>query len=367
MKKKLLLISLGVLLNFSGASVFASGTVYDPHYVVGSENVYLYEESNQYNILVKPEFITDIALREGEYVQKIASGDTYRWLIDVDRVGNQDHVYIKTMDDGIETNLIVNTNKRSYRFLLKSSQSHEYIVSFSFPHQDYKESYSLAQIAENKKQQAEKNAIERVVTVDQGYKVLKNRNVRESLVPLNIFDDGTKTYVELSESNKNHMPVFYYYDDNNKRELVNYRIKDNFVEIDRVMPKLQIVFSQKAHLIVGKKVKDPVISPSKIDLGKGSPVEMLTQIEQATADLPEEVVMIDERHQTDNEKRKESLFMKILHGSLTQDIPSETNPLERDQSEMSDLTPEEQEYFNMQLEMLDQDRSLVDIFQGGTE
>lgn len=73
-----------------------------------------------------------------------------------------------------------------------------------------------------------------------------------------MFDDGTKTYIKINKENKNNLPTIYYYDERipkDKLQLVNYRIKGNYFEIDRVAQAWKIVYQQDAYLVVERPVK----------------------------------------------------------------------------------------------------------------
>ena len=109
------------------------GTVFYPKESKGIQHIYDYSDSTQVEILVKPLYITDIALHEGEEITSITAGDTSRFMVDTDIVNDVPHVYVKATQYGIQTNMVINTNARSYRFLVTSSDEAEYYVSFNYP------------------------------------------------------------------------------------------------------------------------------------------------------------------------------------------------------------------------------------------
>ena len=68
----------------------------------------------------------------------------------------------------------------------------------------------------------------------------------------------TDRNIVINKENKNNLPTIYYYDERipkDKLQLVNYRIKGNYFEIDRVAQAWKIVYQQDAYLVVERPVK----------------------------------------------------------------------------------------------------------------
>ncbi len=82
--------------------------------------------------------VCDVALQAGEQVNSINLGDTARWTIEpaiTGRGANEvQHIIIKPMDVGLETSLVVTTDRRAYHIRLRSHRT-EYMpqVSFAYP------------------------------------------------------------------------------------------------------------------------------------------------------------------------------------------------------------------------------------------
>lgn len=82
--------------------------------------------------------VCDVALQPGEQVNSINLGDTARWAVEPAITGSGpsevQHLIIKPLDVGLETSLIVTTNRRAYHLRLRSHRS-EYMpqVSFTYP------------------------------------------------------------------------------------------------------------------------------------------------------------------------------------------------------------------------------------------
>jgi P-type conjugative transfer protein TrbG len=82
--------------------------------------------------------VCDVELQAGEQVNSIHLGDTARWTVEPAITGNGpaevQHLIIKPMDVGLETSLIVTTNRRTYHLGLRSHRT-EFMprVGFTYP------------------------------------------------------------------------------------------------------------------------------------------------------------------------------------------------------------------------------------------
>jgi type IV secretion system protein VirB9 len=82
--------------------------------------------------------VCDVELQAGEQVNSIQLGDTARWTIEpaISGAGAAEvqHLIIKPMDVGLETSLVVTTNRRTYHLRLRSHRT-EFMprVAFTYP------------------------------------------------------------------------------------------------------------------------------------------------------------------------------------------------------------------------------------------
>lgn len=82
--------------------------------------------------------VCDVELQPGEQVNSIHIGDSARWNIEPAITGNGasevQHLIIKPMDVGLETSVVVTTNRRSYHLRLRSHRT-KFMprVSFTYP------------------------------------------------------------------------------------------------------------------------------------------------------------------------------------------------------------------------------------------
>ncbi len=82
--------------------------------------------------------ICDISLEAGEKIRDVSLGDTARWDIDTATSGQgatlTEHLVVKPFDTGLNTSMMVTTNRRTYHLRLKSS-ANDFMpaVSFNYP------------------------------------------------------------------------------------------------------------------------------------------------------------------------------------------------------------------------------------------
>lgn len=241
---------------------------------------YDYKPHSLFTVYCKPGYLTDILLKKGETPTYIGAGDTSRWMIDQADVDGIHHVYIKPFKTDIETNLIINTDEHSYRFVIASDgENYTPIVSFIFTDEEKKamdDAYHRQLLQEKPMTKKEKQYRDIFFTKQKNiyvrkdlnthYEVKRHGSISDELYPVRIFDDGKKTYFEMSSSNLYELPVLYNIDAKNKPVLVNYRVKGPFLIADRLFEKGRLQFSGQAYLdIRSLDARFHHLLPSKVD------------------------------------------------------------------------------------------------------
>lgn len=99
-----------------------------PLQVPGGARHYDYQDEAVYPVIATPGRITDIVLEPGEALVgggPVAAGDTARWVIGDTISGagleRRVHVMVKPTASGLATNLIINTDRRTYHLELRAS------------------------------------------------------------------------------------------------------------------------------------------------------------------------------------------------------------------------------------------------------
>lgn len=297
-----------------------TGYVYYPTETSGSTNIYTYNPDSQYEICTRVGYTTDLQLRPGESVEGIAAGNTTQWSVDTAQVAGVWHVYVKPLADDLTTNFLINTDQRTYRLIVTSGDTMEYSVRWAYPVEDERDRLAAeaAATAEAKRRAEEAaEAAANAGAINTNYKVVKNKNVIDVYLPKSVFDNGEKTYIEISDMNKQNFPTVYYYDeyDKDKLQLVNYRLKGKFLEIDKVMDQIKLQYSQKSYLLIERTNTDrDVPSPDEIQLNQASKEDLsvrsseAARLQASSVDLVDNPVSYKEQLQQKKDERRSRLM-----------------------------------------------------------
>ncbi|MGO4286997.1 P-type conjugative transfer protein TrbG [Bosea sp. TAB14] len=205
---------------------------------INAMQVYPYTGGALYQVYTAVGQITDIALQPGEQLVgsgPVAAGDTVRWIIGDTESGSgatrQIHILVKPTRAELMTNLVINTNLRTYHMELRSTER-TYMASVSWQ-------YPQDQLIALRRQNVEAQAQQPVATgVD-----LANVNFRYAIEgdrapwrPLRAYDDGRQVFIEFPRGiGQGEMPpLFVVGPEGNTSELVNYRVSGRHMIVDRL-------------------------------------------------------------------------------------------------------------------------------------
>ena len=208
--------------------------------------IYPWSEGALYQVYAAVGQITTIALEPGESLTgagPIAAGDTARWIIGDTESGSgatrQIHILVKPTRADLMTNLVINTNMRTYHMELRSTER-TYMASVSWQ-------YPQDQLIALRRQNAEAQAAQPVASgVD-----LANVNFRYAIEgdrapwrPLRAFDDGRQVFIEFPRGiGQGEMPpLFVVGPEGNTSELVNYRVRGHHMIVDRLFAAAELRF-----------------------------------------------------------------------------------------------------------------------------
>lgn len=187
--------------------------------------------------------ITDVELEPGEKVWKASLGDVTSWEIAVIKAGDPKnptrHVVIKPLKEGLFTNMLIYTDRRTYFMNLQSTKSRYVLqIRFWYP-DDLVQSFESMGMAkrESRKREADRvlAKLDRPVVPRFGYTVVGSVFWK----PRQVYDDGTRTYILMPKAvaTSQHLPVFEVVDADGKTEIENYAVKGNMFVIPRIFKK----------------------------------------------------------------------------------------------------------------------------------
>ncbi|ESX27563.1 MULTISPECIES: P-type conjugative transfer protein TrbG [unclassified Mesorhizobium] len=213
---------------------------------INSMQVYPFVDGALYQVYASPGQITDIALQPGEQLVgsgPVAAGDTVRWIIGDTESGTggakQVHILVKPTRADLLTNLVVNTDRRTYHMELRSTPS-TYMASVSWQ-------YPQDQLIALRRQNQQAEAAQPVSTgidlarVNFRYQVTGDRAPWR---PLRAFDDGKQVFIEFPRGiGQGEMPpLFVVGPEGDTSELVNYRVRGNYMIVDRLFAAAELRF-----------------------------------------------------------------------------------------------------------------------------
>lgn len=201
--------------------------------------VYPYTEGALYQVYAAPGRVTDIALQPGEQLVgagPVAAGDTVRWIIgDTESgtgPGRRIHILVKPTRPDLQTNLVINTDRRTYHIELRAAER-AYMVSVSW-------SYPQDELIVLRRQNAEAEAARPAAATDMP--ALENLNFRYRIEgdrpawrPVRAFDDGRQVFIEFRGGiAQGEMPPLWIIGAQGGAELVNYRVRGRYMVVDRL-------------------------------------------------------------------------------------------------------------------------------------
>jgi type IV secretion system protein VirB9 len=214
-------------------------------------------------IVCAPLRICIIELQVGEKViGEPQIGDSVRWNLGPAQYGSGDTatslVILKPQSAGLDTNLVITTDRRAY-YLRLLSKPEDYVarVAFAYPDDDQKK--WRVHLAEQREAEQRTNRFRDSAVGTLNAESLRfNYRVKgghDDIRPIRVFDDGSKTYIQMPAGVQHReAPVFVVLDAKGKGEMVNYRVKDHMYIVDRLFNRGQLVLGS------GKKAQKVEIS-----------------------------------------------------------------------------------------------------------
>ena len=211
---------------------------------INAIQVYPFTDGALYEVYAAPEDITDIALQPGEQLVgtgPVAAGDTVRWIIGDTTSGTgataQVHILVKPTRPDLVTNLIINTDRRTYHLELRSLTS-TYMASISW---QYPEDELLALQQQN-------NEADAATPVATGVDI-SALNFRYQIEgdnppwrPVRAFDDGHQVFIQFPPGiGQGDMPPLFVIGPSGKTsDLVNYRVRGADMIVDTLFAAAEL-------------------------------------------------------------------------------------------------------------------------------
>jgi type IV secretion system protein VirB9 len=210
---------------------------------INAIQVYPFTGGSLYQIYAAPGQITDIALQEGERLVgpgPIAAGDTARWIIGDTLSGTGEgervHILVKPTRANLVTNLVINTDRRTYHVELRATPAtYMASVSWTYPHDE------LIAVRASRWAQADAAPIAsnvNLAALDFRYRI---EGDRPAWRPVRVFDDGAQVFIEFpADIAQGEMPPLFIIGAGDGVELVNFRVSGRHMIVDRLFERAEL-------------------------------------------------------------------------------------------------------------------------------
>ncbi|HQT62116.1 P-type conjugative transfer protein TrbG [Acidiphilium sp.] len=220
---------------------------------INAIQVYPWSDGALYQVYAAPGQITDVALEPGEQLVgsgPVAAGDTVRWIIGDTESGagaaKRIHILVKPTRPDLTTNLVIDTDRRTYHLELRSDEK-TYMAAVSWI-------YPQDQLIALRQQNAAADAAAPVATgVDISALNFRYRVEGDSPAwrPKRAFDDGRQVFIEFpSGIAQGEMPPLWVIGAEGDGQLVNYRVRGNYMIVDRLFAAAELKLGAKHQEIV---------------------------------------------------------------------------------------------------------------------
>jgi P-type conjugative transfer protein TrbG len=210
---------------------------------INAVQVYPFSDSALYQVYAAPGEVTDIALEAGERLVgsgPVAAGDTVRWVIGDTESGTgptkRVHILVKPTRPDLVTNLIINTDRRTYHLELRSAEK-TYMASVSW-------AYPQDQLIALRRQNTAADAAAPVaagVNIDALNFRYRIEGDNPAWRPLRAFDDGRQVFIEFPRGiGQGEMPPLWVIGAKGGAELVNYRVQGTHLIVDRLFAAAEL-------------------------------------------------------------------------------------------------------------------------------
>jgi type IV secretion system protein VirB9 len=209
----------------------------------GGAVIYNFIPNHVFQLFTKPLAVSDIALEPGERLTSpIVAGDTHNFIVGtgvsfengVERI----HVYVKPIYAGKRTTLTINTDRRVYRFDVRSFQHTSMtVVTFNYP---------LDEMRQMTTRQAQVNLPHDPSRLNFNYRIVPMSRNQPAWTPTIVFNDGERTFINFASAERAAFAPVLFEIRGRERILLNYRVSGTFYIVDSVPEHMELVLSANA-------------------------------------------------------------------------------------------------------------------------
>lgn len=211
--------------------------------VVGEVRVFAWSPGRVYEVRTAPLRVTTLTLGAGETLVSKAAGDTVRWQIGEttsgEGAGQRSHVLIKPLQRGLETNLVLTTNRRVVLLDLKSGGVDGFNAAVAWDLGGLDAGPAIAAVRPEETRAPDPVATPEGV-IDARYAV-EPQGRRPRWTPASVFDDGLRTFIAFgADLEIDEAPALFVLAADGEAQMVNYRQSGGLFIVDRVFDRAEL-------------------------------------------------------------------------------------------------------------------------------
>jgi type IV secretion system protein VirB9 len=202
-------------------------------------------------IVCAPLRVCIVELQAGEHITgEPQIGDSVRWNVSPAMYGQGEGatsiIVLKPQEPGLDTNLLITTDRRAY-YLRLVSKPQDYIAraAFSYPEEENAERWQqhlLAQRARAEETKRDAHLLPAIITADRLNFDYRITGGTDEMRPVRVFDDGAKTFIQMRPGIQDReAPVLLVVGSDGKGEMTNYRVQQQTYIVDRLFERARLV------------------------------------------------------------------------------------------------------------------------------
>jgi len=220
---------------------------------VGGVQIFAWSPGRVFEIWTAPLRVTTLTLGEGEALISKAAGDTVRWQIGEVASGSgaarRTHVLLKPLERGLETNLVLTTNRRVYLLDLKSGPADAFNAAIAWD-----EVAPAGSGAGPEADVDDPKGPDPLVTpqgpLDARYRI-EPQGRRARWTPSSVFNDGLRTFIAFdADLQVDEAPVLFVLTPDGEAQLVNYRQQGGLFVVDRLFDRAELRLGDRRPQVV---------------------------------------------------------------------------------------------------------------------
>ncbi len=220
---------------------------------VGGVQVFAWAPGRVYEVWTAPLRVTTLSLAPGETLVAKAAGDTVRWQIGETAsgagAGRTVHVLLKPLERGLETNLVLTTDRRVYLIELRSGSADGFNAAVAW------DAGAIAQAPTPEAFDTVPTRIPDPVALparepDGRYRI-EPQGRKPRWTPTAVFNDGLRTFITFDpDLQVDEAPVLFILAPDGERQMVNYRQVGGLFIVDRVFERAELRLGDRRAQVV---------------------------------------------------------------------------------------------------------------------